>query len=62
MEYWTKGLETAIKYFGENSRDAFSISKQIATFLYDHGQYSRALQYTKTNMKIVLENFSKELD
>jgi len=60
IEAWTKGLETAIKYHGKNSEDAYFFSDQLTNFLYARDPNKRTLQYAKDKLEIALKIFSKD--
>jgi len=60
IDSWTKCLELAIKYYGENSNHAYTFYDHIATFLRQRGQSQRALPYAQKNVEVAPKVFSKD--
>lgn len=57
VEYWEKGLEIAISQSGENSKAAYKILDDIASFLSFQDQYTRSEPYSLRCLKIALKIF-----
>ena len=60
MDSWTKGLEIAVKHFGENSKDTYVFYALMADFLSQRGEYLKAQQYGEKGVQAALKVFSKD--